>query len=113
MCEVLSMHHNLPAASFDPAMIRLAVARSLPAHLIEQYKVVPVGITRGVMRLASPEVPSDRLQRELKLLTQLETEFVLIPPDNFRMLCERLLWEHTAAREEKAMAAGAGSGAAV
>lgn len=109
LCEALSLLHNLPAASLDPAMVRMAVARSLPAHLVQQHQVLPVSVRDGVLSLATPVVPSEQLQEELRSLTALETDFILVPADNFRELCERLLGEQTtpAATPGKAKAMGA------
>lgn len=93
LCEALSMLHNLPAAWLDPAMLRMAVARSLPAQIVRAHQVLPVAVKEGVLRLATPAVPSDRLQQELRALTRLETEFILVPADNFQRLCEHVLGE--------------------
>jgi hypothetical protein len=74
-------------------MVRMAVARSLPAHIVQEHQVLPVKVKEGVLSLATPTVPSDRLQEELRTLTSLETEFILVPADNFKRLCQHLLGE--------------------
>jgi len=93
LCEALSLLHNLPAASLDPAMVRMAVARSLPAHIVRQHQVLPVAVSEGILSLATPAIPSEQLQERLRSLTSLETEFILVPADNFRQLCQHLLGE--------------------
>jgi hypothetical protein len=109
LCEALSLLHNLPAAMLDPAMVRMAVARSLPAHIVQEHQVLPVSVKEGVLSLATPAVPSDRLQEELRSLTSLETEFILVPTDNFKRLCEHLLGEQGRTSRPRAEAAkGAG-----
>ena len=74
-------------------MVRMAVARSLPAHIVQQHQVLPVAVSEGTLSLATPAIPSEQLQERLRSLTSLETEFILVPADNFRQLCRHLLGE--------------------
>jgi adsorption protein B len=104
LCEALALQSHLPAARLDPEMIRRAVARSLPVQVVKQHQVLPVWVKEGVMGLATPRPPTTELEAELQVLTSLNTEFVLVPADNFRALCEALLDE-----QEEKQARGAGA----
>lgn len=87
--EALSAQQNLPLVSPTDAPLRLL--RALPAHLTRKWKVVPFKISRGRLFVASPELPSDDLGRELKRFTALEIGWHLVTPAEFLELAERSL----------------------
>ncbi|MCC6590547.1 MAG: glycosyl transferase family protein [Bryobacterales bacterium] len=111
LCEALSLHHHMPAAQLDPAMVRQAVARALPAQIVAEHHVLPVAIEEGVLHVATTAVPTDAVQEEIRRLTSLNPEFVLVPADNFRMLCEHLLEANRRLEmgQERGKAAAAGT----
>jgi len=70
----------------DPDFVSRHVARALPAHIVERWRVLPFRVADGSMILATPEEPSRRLRRELSRFTGLEIRFQLVPPENFEQL---------------------------
>jgi len=91
LCEVLSLQQSIPAGRVEPHEVPSNVARALPAHLVHRWRVLPFRIASGNMYLASPQLPSDELQRTLRRFTHLETRFHLVTPSNFLELQTKLL----------------------
>jgi len=89
--EALSLQLGLALGKVDPNDVPRRVARALPAHVVREWNVLPVRIESGNLLLASPEVPTDELQRALRRFTRLEIRVQLITPTNFRRLAEQLL----------------------
>jgi adsorption protein B len=89
--SALSSQQDLPLENLQPEQIPPAVARSLPAHLVERWKVLPFRVASGNLFVASPELPSEKLERELRQHTRLEIRFHLVTPSDFRRLAEALL----------------------
>jgi hypothetical protein len=58
----------------DPAALRV-----LPAEFARRHRVLPLGIRQGMLRLAVAEPAGDRLIEDIRLLTGLEIEEVLVP----------------------------------
>jgi adsorption protein B len=75
----------------DPSLVPRRVARALPAHIVERWRVLPFRVTAGSMTLATLEEPSAKLKRELSKFTRLEVEFQRVPPENFEQLKARHL----------------------
>ncbi|MGH9631494.1 MAG: glycosyl transferase family protein [Bryobacteraceae bacterium] len=91
VCEALSLQHGLPSGELCANEIHRNVARTLPEWIMRQWRVLPYRIEFGSMFVASPEVPSDAMQAELRRFTHLEFRFQLITQRNFRALAEELL----------------------
>jgi adsorption protein B len=89
--EALSMQLGLPAGIVKPHDVPRRVARTLPVRFAQQWQVLPVRITSGNLLLASPELPTEELENELRKFTRLEIRFQLVTPTNFRVLSEQLL----------------------
>jgi len=89
--EALSLQQALPVEDVAPEGILAHLARALPAHVIRRWRVLPVRVAAGHLHLASPELPTDELQLELRKFTHLEIRFHLVTPSNFRELQQRLL----------------------
>ena len=89
--EALSLQQSLPAGRLEPREIGSRVARSLPLHIVRDWKVLPYRISSGSIFLASPEVPTDELTRTLRLFTKLSPRFHLVTPENFELLTQALL----------------------
>ncbi|MCS7316287.1 MAG: glycosyl transferase family protein, partial [Bryobacterales bacterium] len=62
----LSQQQNLPLASVHPQQVRRAVARSLPAAVIRKWQVLPFKVASGNLFVASPEIPCERMEQELR-----------------------------------------------
>ncbi len=74
------------AEPVDPALVQRRVARALPAHAVERWRVLPFRVAEGSMFLATPEEPPARLKRELARFTGLDIQFQLVPAENFEEL---------------------------
>jgi hypothetical protein len=88
--EALSLQQGLPVGVLRYDDTPPEIWRSLPAHIIRQWKVVPFKIESGKMFIAGPEAPSDDLERALRRFTQLEIRFQLITPANYEELSHRV-----------------------
>ncbi len=89
--EALSLQLGLALGKIDPDRVQLQVARSLPAHVVREWNVLPVRIEAGSLHLASPDLPTDELRDALRRFTRLEIRVEVVTPTNFRRLCEQLL----------------------
>ena len=89
--EALSLQQSLPVGRLEPFDISANVARSLPRHLVRDWRVLPFRISSGNMFLASPEIPTDEVNRALAGFTRLTLRFHLVTPRNFQELTNVLL----------------------
>lgn len=89
--EALSLQQSLPAGRLEPKTVSRLVARSLPRHVVRDWRVLPYRISSGSIFLASPEIPTDELNRTLRGFTRLSIRFQLVTPHNFEELTEALL----------------------
>jgi adsorption protein B len=87
----LSQQQSLPLDKLDPRQISPLIARSLPRDIVRTWKVLPYRIASGSMFLATPELPTDELNRTLRGFTQLDLRFHLVTPANFDQLTKVLL----------------------
>ncbi|HEY6390730.1 MAG TPA: glycosyl transferase family protein [Bryobacteraceae bacterium] len=89
--EALSLQQSLPSGRLEPRTVARNVVRTLPRQVMQEWKVVPVRISAGILFLASPEIPTDELSNTLRGFTRLEPRFQLVTPGNFEELAEALL----------------------
>jgi bacteriophage N4 adsorption protein B len=89
--EALSLQQNLPWEPVDPNHVSREVARALPARIVQQWKVFPFRVAANRLEVASPELPSDDMQRALERLTRLEIGYKLVTPSNFEELTRQHL----------------------
>jgi adsorption protein B len=88
--EALSLQQGLPAGPIDRDDIAPNAARALPRHVIRNWRVLPFRIASGSLHLATPDIPTDEMTRELRGFTNLEVRFQLITTENFERLLELL-----------------------
>jgi adsorption protein B len=89
--EALSLQQSVPAGRVSPLEINTNVARCLPRRVIHAWKVLPFRMVEGNLFLASPEIPTDELSRQLRDFTRLSLQFRLVTPENFEELTRCLL----------------------
>ena len=89
--EALSLQLGLALGKIDPSQVSQNVARTLPAHLIRDWNVLPVRIEAGSLLLATPDAPSEELRETLRRHTRLDIRVQLVTPTNFRRLAEAFL----------------------
>lgn len=89
--HALSVQHSLPVGRIAVREVRPNVARALPAQVIRSWRVLPVRVESGSLMVASPEVPTEEMQTDLRRFTSLDLQFQLITPGNFAELATELL----------------------
>jgi adsorption protein B len=89
--EALSLQQSLPVGRLEPYDVSRKVARALPRHVVRDWRVLPYRISSGSIFLASPEIPTDELNRALRGFTRLSIRFQLVTPRNFEELTAALL----------------------
>ena len=89
--EALSFQQGLPVAKLAPFQVRRNVARSLPEHVVQHWRVLPFQVEQGALSLATPNVPSPELTTVLAAFTKLDLRFHLMPPREFESLIAALL----------------------
>ncbi len=89
--EALSLQQSLPVGRLEPEEVNRKVARALPRHVVRDWRVLPYRISSGSIFLASPEIPTDELNRVLRGFTRLSVRFQLVTPGNFEELTSALL----------------------
>ena len=88
--DALSLQQGLPAGPIKPNEIAPNAVRALPMHVVRNWRVLPFRIASGNLHLATPEVPSDEMTRELRGFTNLEVRFQLVTSGNFEELLDLL-----------------------
>jgi adsorption protein B len=84
--EALSVQSSVPfgqGVEQSPGL-----ARSLPPGLIRRRRAVPLCVERGVMIVATPEIPDEEVSRELMAWVRLPVRFRLVTPGEFERLFE-------------------------
>jgi adsorption protein B len=93
--QALSLHAGVELGAPGPAELSLKATRTLPLTTIRRWKVMPYRIDLGQLHLLTPEVPTERMTRELAHYSALEPRFRLVRPSEF----ERLMAQYYGARE--------------
>jgi bacteriophage N4 adsorption protein B len=89
--EALSLQGSIPLSRLDPHRVGRQVARSLPVHVIERHRMLPVQVSGGFLFVASPDLPDAAKQRELARYTRLTVRMQLLTRSNFDSLRRALL----------------------
>jgi type IV pilus assembly protein PilB len=89
--EALSLQQRIPLEHVNPNEVKTNVARSLPVALAAKWQVLPYKVAKGNIFLASPALPTEEMQSELKTHVSLEIRFHLVTPSNFERLREKFL----------------------
>ncbi|MCC6394313.1 MAG: glycosyl transferase family protein [Bryobacterales bacterium] len=89
--QALSLQSSLPFSQLDHRRIRRGVARALPAHVLDTWRVLPFQVAGGYLFLASAEPPTEELTHELARFTKLMLRFQLVTATNLERLRAELL----------------------
>lgn len=89
--DALSLQAALPLNRLDPSHMNPGVARCLPLHVVERWRVLPFEVKEGCMVLASPEIPTPQSIEALQGFTRLQIRFHLVTHSNFEFLRRQLL----------------------
>lgn len=87
----VAMQQSLCVGRVAPGQVRPNVARALPWEVVRHWRVLPFKVELGSLFVATPELPTGELQRDLKKYTSLEIRFQLVTPANFAELTTSLL----------------------
>lgn len=79
--EALSLQQGVPLGA--PAQLNRKLARTLPAHVVREFRVVPFQVAAGKLFLAAADVPSDAAQAEIRQYTSLDLRFHLVTPSAY------------------------------
>ncbi|HJT86367.1 MAG TPA: glycosyl transferase family protein [Bryobacteraceae bacterium] len=91
--------HAYPAQAVIPLWARSGEAvdppatRALPARTIRRWKVMPYRLTAGQLHVATSDLPSPAMIRELSGLCALQIRYRLAPPQQVQALTNRYLPE--------------------
>ncbi len=86
--EALSLQLCMPVCLASPETVSREVARSLPAHVVLEYQVVPVRVEQGHLVVAGPEAPPETLPATLQPYTRLRVKFELVPRSTFDQIVQ-------------------------
>ncbi len=87
----LSLQLGIPLGWVEPSEVPPEVARSLPAHLVREWKVLPFKVVAGDLLVAAAESPAAETERAIRRCTPLRIRFQLVTRENFELLERELL----------------------
>jgi hypothetical protein len=90
LCRALSLFTGTPMGRFDAKKIKQSVRRSLPAHVIRRFDIVPVDLRDGCLVLAGRQILSSEQLEAIKDFTLLAIDFQLTTRKNFSELQKSL-----------------------
>jgi adsorption protein B len=91
LCCALSLQEGIPMGPLENQEIELVATRSLPAESSRRWKVLPFSVTTGKLNVATADIPSPELKRELGRLSALDIHYHLVPPSQFDELAREYL----------------------
>jgi adsorption protein B len=86
LCRALSLFSGAPMARFDASAVKKGISRSLPAHIMRRFEIVPVDMRDGHLIVAGRQVPSPEQLETIKSFTSLAVDFQLTTEQNFAEL---------------------------
>jgi bacteriophage N4 adsorption protein B len=89
--EAAAMTEDVPVGRLNPSLMRMDIARTFPARMMEEYHVLPFEVENGRLLVATPYLPSDADRECLAAFTRLELKFHLVPPDNFELALKTVM----------------------
>jgi hypothetical protein len=88
--RALSVQAGLPFGAPARHDVSPAAAGSLPATAMRRWGVLPYRVDPGQLHVATAEVPSEEMSRDLASLSNLELRFRLVRPAELDRLAEVL-----------------------
>ena len=89
--EALSIQQNIPLTRVLPSQVSRRIARSLPARVAREFRLLPIQVTEGRLWVGGPAIPDERTLAALRRFTRLEIRFGLLTQSNFEELAKELL----------------------
>jgi len=87
--RALSLQAGIPLGA--PGEVSRLAARALPIETARRWRVLPYRIDLGQLHVATTEVPSEEMTRELAGCSSLELRFRLVRPADFERLAKEYL----------------------
>jgi len=84
----LSSQAGIPLGAPEKREVNRLATRMLPASMSKRWKVLPYRVDMGQLHLATTEVPSEEMARELGGVSALDLRFRLMAPWEFEKLVE-------------------------
>jgi adsorption protein B len=89
--QALSLQAGIPVGPLASGEVDRLATRALPAEAVRRWKVLPYRVATGRLHVATAEVPSPELTRELASLSALEIRYCLVRPAEFARLAREYL----------------------
>ena len=89
--EALSLWQNLPLGKPEAESVSRPVTRSFPAEVSKRWQVLPFRVAAGHLYVVGTDVPSDKMNLEVKQFSSLELRFHLVTPTDFAELAAEYL----------------------
>jgi hypothetical protein len=86
--RALSIQAGLPLGAPVRGDVNRLATRTLPAAAMRRWRVMPYRVDLGQLHLATAEVPSEEMTRDLASFSSLELRFHLVQPREFEDLVE-------------------------
>jgi adsorption protein B len=86
--RALSIQAGLPLGAPAREDVSRLATRTLPAAAMRRWRVMPYRVDLGQLHLATAEVPSEEMTRDLASFSSLELRFRLVQPRDFEDLVE-------------------------
>jgi bacteriophage N4 adsorption protein B len=84
--RALSIQAGLPLGAPAPGDVNRLATRTLPAAAMRRWRVMPYRVDLGQLHLATAEVPSEEMARDLASFSSLELRYRLVQPREFEKL---------------------------
>jgi len=89
--RALSLQFEIPLGPTHRGEIDRTATRILPAATARRWNVLPYRVRQGKLHVATSDVPSPRLKRELARMCRLEIRYHLVGPGRFQDLVREYL----------------------
>lgn len=86
--RALSIQTGLPLGAPARDQVNRLATRTLPAAVMRRWRVLPYRVDLGQLHLATAEIPSEEMTRDLASMSGLELRFRLVQPHEFEQLAE-------------------------
>ena len=86
--RALSIQTGLPLGAPAREDVNRLATRTLPAAAMRRWRIMPYRVDLGQLHVATAEVPSEEMTRDLANLSSLELRFRLVQPGEFEELAE-------------------------
>jgi adsorption protein B len=89
--QALSLQAGIPVGRLSNGEVDRLATRTLPVEAVRHWKVLPYRVETGRLHVATADVPSQELTRELASLSALELRFCLVQPGELAKLAREYL----------------------